>query len=125
MKNIELSKNIIETLEGKYWILCGEISEQNGQYYVEIENGSPLGEDIVETVWFDGTDIGFIEGVRELADSFDPEEHAEMWIEGRGKNGVPESIRDLLDDADAIKEMLNELADALENIDIEEMEAVL
>ena len=121
---MELSKNIIEVLEGKDWSIY-DITEQDGRYYVEIENYSPEGENLIETVWFDGTDNGFIEGVRELADSFDPEEHAEMWIEGRGKNGVPASIRDLLDDADAIKEMLEELADALEKIDIEEMEAIL
>ena len=36
-----------------------------------------------------------------------------MWIEHRGKNGVPGSIRTLINDADAIQEMYNELAHAL------------
>lgn len=36
-----------------------------------------------------------------------------MWVESRGKRGVPDSIRTLIDDADAIKEMAFELADAL------------
>lgn len=121
---MELSKNIIEVLEVKDWNIYDN-TEYDGRYYVEIENYSPEGENLIETVWFDGTDSGFIKGVRELANNFDPEEHAEMWIKGRGKNGVPESIRDLLDNAEAIKEMLEELADALEKIDIEEMEAVL
>ena len=125
MKNIELSKNIIEVLEGKDWNIY-DITEQDGRYYVEIENYSPEGENLIETVWFDGTDSGFIEGVRELADDFDPDEHAEMWIEARGRvRGVPDSIRTLIDDAETIKEMLEELADALEKIDIEEMEVVL
>ena len=53
------------------------------------------------------------EQVREYAYDFDPEEHAEMWVESRGKRGVPDSIRTLIDDADAIKEMAFELADAL------------
>ena len=33
-----------------------------------------------------------------------------MWVEIRGKRGVPDSIRTLIDDADAIKEMVFELA---------------
>ena len=53
------------------------------------------------------------EQVREYAYDFDPDEHAEMWVESRGKRGVPDSIRTLIDDADAIKEMAFELADAL------------
>ena len=36
-----------------------------------------------------------------------------MWVESRGKRGVPNSIRTLIDDADAIKEMVFELAGAL------------
>ena len=35
--------------------------------------------------------------------NFDPDEHAEMWIKFRGKNGVPGSIRALIDDADAMR----------------------
>lgn len=43
-----------------------------------------------------------------------------MWIEARGRvRGVPNSIRVLIDDAEAIKKMLNELADALERKNIE------
>lgn len=40
-----------------------------------------------------------------------------MWIEARGEvNGVPESIRELIEDAEAIQEMLDGLADALEAV---------
>lgn len=49
----------------------------------------------------------------EYAADFDADEHAEMWVEFRGKNGVPNSIRALIDDADAIQEMLDELAEAV------------
>jgi len=51
--------------------------------------------------------------VRRYAADFDADEHAAMWVESRGKRGVPDSIRTLIDDADAIQEMLDELADAL------------
>lgn len=58
--------------------------------------------------------VNFPDSVREYANDFDPDEHAEMWIEGRGRNGVPESVKELIEDAYAIKQMIYELADALE-----------
>ncbi len=106
----KVSKKIIEALEANDWSLS-EVYEQDGKYYVEIENYSPAGENIIETVWFDGTSKGFVQGLEELAESFDADEHAELWVDKRGKNGVPETIRELIDDADAIQEMLNEAAE--------------
>ena len=55
----------------------------------------------------------FIKNVREYADDFDVDEHVELWIEGRGKRGVPATARELVEDAEAIRDMLNELAVAL------------
>ena len=55
----------------------------------------------------------FIRQFESYAEDFDAEEHAEMWIEGRGKNGVPDSIKDLLEDAEWQKEMLLEVAKEL------------
>ena len=51
--------------------------------------------------------------IAEYAAEFDADEHAEMWVDKRGQNGVPNSIRALIDDADAIQEMLDELAEAV------------
>ena len=79
---------------------------------IEFEKYSPAGEDFIFTIT--GNDEARVaEQVREYAYDFDPDEHAEMWVESRGKRGVPDSIRTLIDDADAIKEMAFELADAL------------
>ena len=77
---------------------------------IEIENWSPAGENIVEYL---DKNIDIPSQIQNIADNFDADEHAEMWIEHRGKNGVPGSIRMLLNDADAIQEMYNELAHAL------------
>ena len=79
---------------------------------IEFEKYSLAGEDFIFTIT--GNDEARVaEQVREYAYDFDPDEHAEMWVESRGKRGVPDSIRTLIDDADAIKEMAFELADAL------------
>lgn len=71
----------------------------NGSYDIEQEICTPLGEDWVETY----NDVkNFDELGVEIEDrykSFDVDDEAEIWIESRGRNGVPSSIQDLLDDA--------------------------
>ena len=113
---LELSKRIIEILEAHDISLCGEISERtynNDGYDVELETYSPEGEDVIIPLIYDGTEEDFIRQFENYAEDFDAEEHAEMWIEGRGKNGVPDSIKDLLEDAEWQKKMLLEVAKEL------------
>lgn len=57
----------------------------------------------------------FAEEVEEYAQDFDVDEHVEMWIDARkrGVSGVPSTIRELLEDAEAIQKMLNDLVEAL------------
>ena len=122
---MELSEKIIEVLEAHDISLCGEISERtynNDGYDVELETYSPEGEDVIIPLIYDGTEEDFIRQFERYADGFDAEEHAEMWIEGRGKNGVPESIKNLLEDAEWQKEMLLEVAKDLNGLDDEETE---
>ena len=95
-------------------ITVSERYEQDGEYYREIEFYSPEGEYVLETIWYDGTDDGFIEAFRQLADNFDADEHAEMWINNRNVKGVPDSVRALIDDAENIKDTLLEVAEKLE-----------
>lgn len=78
--------------------------------YVDVCQSSPAGEDFFFTV----AKRNFAKEVDKYANGFDADEHAEMWIECRKTvNGVPQSVRTLIDDADAIQEMLNKLARAL------------
>lgn len=107
-----LTKKIFDMME-KNDVQVHNRAEQDGQFYREIEFYSPAGEDVIETVWYDGTENGFITAFDEMADNFDVDEHAELWIDGRGKNGVPKTIRELTTDAEAIKDKLRELADML------------
>lgn len=80
---------------------------------VELENYSPAGEDFSFCV--DKKDL--VKNITEYADDFDADEHAEMWVKNMHTvRGVPQSIRTLINDADAIKEMLMELSDNLNKI---------
>lgn len=107
----ELEQKYIEILEENDWSISSYID--GGR--VEVQKYSPAGEDFSMCVEVEN----FPESVREYANNFDADEHAEMWIKARGiVFGVPESIRELIDDAKAIQDMLNELADALEEKNI-------
>lgn len=88
---------------------CSDVYE-NGD--IELETWSPAGEDVV----FDVNTNNLVYEVRCYANNFDVDDHVLMWAEHRGENGVPNSIRELVDDAEAIQDMLNELADALEEV---------
>ena len=84
---------------------------------VELEKYSPAGEDFSFTARADH----FVEDAKEYAASFDQEEHIEMWIEAKrnGVRGVP-FVKELVRDAEAINEMLRELATALQNTQLED-----
>ena len=83
--------------------------------YVELEKYSPLGEDFIITINFNqrNPDKSFLDNLREYIEDYDAEEHAAFWIDNRGKNGTPESIQDLLDDAVDIDGMMQELYNEL------------
>lgn len=112
----ELNEKIIEILEQNDINVC-DISEHKGEYCAECETWSPAGEDVIITIWYDGTDNGFVNAFADYADNYYADEHAEMWVELRGKvRGVPSSIRALINDADAICEMLNRTATNLKEM---------
>lgn len=87
--------------------------------YVELETHSPLGEDLVETIeiW------NFAENLRDRARCFDADDHAVMRADARYKvSGVPDSLRDLFQDAEDIQRMLGELVEAVEKAEEKEDE---
>lgn len=98
----ETYREILERLGWSY--------TDDGDGNIELEKYSPAGEDFIITVGAEN----FVENVKEYAASFDQEEHIEMWVEARRNKvaGVP-SIKELVEDAEAIDRMLKELAEAL------------
>lgn len=86
---------------------------KDGTYYVLLQASSPAGEDLPEEFEIESVEE-LVKEMRRRSDDFDPDEHAEMWVPHRGKDGVPYSIRELINDADAIEEMYGKLAGVLE-----------
>lgn len=105
----DLKQKYIGVLESKDWVV-DVWSEKEG---VELRTITPAGEDF--GIFIEAEN--FPEKVADYAEDFDTEEHVEMWINARrnGYSGVP-SIRELVDDADAIKAMLQDLATELKAV---------
>lgn len=110
---IKLNNTIAEILEYNGFNY-NEVTEQDGKYYIELNNNTPLGEDWWLTVWFDGTDKSFVDAVEEITTNFDIDEEAEIWVPLRGKNGVPSSISALVQDAEWKLEQLESLLSDLQ-----------
>ena len=95
-------ENLFAYIETLGWnVYCGDDG------YVELYQRSGAGEDFLFTV----SANNLIEDVKDYAESFDSEEHAAIWYDAkqRGIRCVP-SLHELVEDADAIQEMLNDLA---------------
>lgn len=99
-----MKKKIRDIIENLGW------NVYEGETDIELEKYSPLGEDFIFSI---GNNGNIVEQVIDYAENFDTNEHAEMYINIRGERGVPNSIKDLIEDAEDIKQMLLELANEL------------
>ena len=95
-------ENLLAYIESLDWAVY-----HDGDGWVELSQSSPAGEDFSFTVSVNN----LIEDVKGYAESFDSEEQAAMWYDAgqSGVRGVP-SFPELVEDAESIQEMLNELA---------------
>lgn len=101
----EALENICDDLGCRF----GYYATDAGHEYVEIEGQSPAGEDLIVGLVGDELNDGdsIVKALYNNWDWFDADEHAAEWY---GANrGEPNSLRVLLDDADAIKEMYGDL----------------
>lgn len=99
-----MKEKTIKRIEELNW----SVREHENSYI--FETWSPAGENIVVDV----PKENFVQEVRQYATGFDVDEHVELWIENRGKNGVPSTARELVEDAEAICDMLHQLATEIE-----------
>lgn len=104
-----MNKKIKKCIESLGWSIY---EDEQG---VDLRQCSPAGEDFG---FYIGNKENIIEEVIVYANNFDADEHSKMWIENRDTvSGVPQSVRELIQDADDIQDMLNELADALNTLE--------
>lgn len=92
--------------------------------YVELKRYSPAGEEFIMTVDFleEYSIVSFLDGLNQFYSYFDVDEHVEMNAPRLGLKGTPGTYRELVEDAEAIKEMIGELYDFLHERQFEMME---
>lgn len=111
----KFKKDIVKILEDNGFVI-EEITKQSNGIYVDLNQSTPLGEDWWITIFFDGTNNGFIQEFYNYAYNFDIDEEVECFVQGRGKNGIPNSVVDLVEDAQWKQKILEETADKLYNL---------
>lgn len=88
--------------------------EQKRRYYALLEQSTPLGEDwCMEFIYKNISDL--IQQICEYAEGYNVDDEAEIYIEIRGKHGVPNSIKELINDSQWKKDKFAELASQLTN----------
>lgn len=104
-----MKKQIRQTIEDLGWRI---IKYEDGT--VELEKSSPAGENFIFTV----SEKNIVADIEEYAATFDPDEHVEILIMARRNemSGVPSNM-ELVEDAKAIEDMLEELARRLADPD--------
>ena len=112
---MSLSNRIIDQLDiNGFDVLY--LEKNNDMFCVELSQFTPAGEDWIPTIWFDGTESGFIKSFSSYASEFDIDEEVEFWIPIRGTRGVPNSSSVLIEDTEWKKRKLEECAIALEEL---------
>lgn len=128
IRNKELEQLLVnaEKLDWGYTIYQEPEGLRNGWHceernYVELEQYSPAGEDFGMIVNFnmDNPIDSFMDDLKEYSEDFDVDEHVEMWLPSRGKGGCPGSISELVEDAEAIRDMIVELWEILDSKHVE------
>ncbi len=89
--------------------------QQKERNYVVLRKLSSAGEDFSMIIDFSEEDPvdTFLVNLKRYLDSFDVDDHAAQWIAQRGKGGCPNSILDLLTDAEQIRDSIFKLWSAL------------
>lgn len=86
----------------------GQLERQNNQWYIEFGKYTPAGQDWWETLWFNELkDIPT--ALNEFVGNYDVDDEAAIFVEIRGQNGTPTSIRTIIEDAEWKLEQLKEL----------------
>ncbi len=105
MTKTEQNEKIFDIIEDEGWKVTSD-----GEY-VELENYSPAGENLI----IDLPTENFLSELGDYVDNYDPDEHVKLWAEHAGENGTP-SISVLVKDAKEIGKMLRRLWNAVREI---------
>ena len=108
-------KEVIEVAEKLGWSVSNK-----GDYFC-FSNGSPEGQDVEEE--FNCEELGTLqEDLKQRAENFDVSYETYLWLDssGHGTNGAPYDMKDLYEDMEWVSDTIQELADAISEIEEDE-----
>ena len=109
---MERIKKVLDDLDVKY----GWHPTENGKWYGIVEFWTDTADqDIPTEIEFDGTAEDFVKEFCEAAENYNVDEEVELFVDMRGKNGVPDTVRGILDDCEEAKKTLIRIATILKN----------
>ena len=108
-------KQIKEVLDSLGYVRYKWYKEENEIWYGIVEFWTDTaGQDIPTEIDFDGTAEDFVKQFTKCAEAYDVDEEVEIFVDMRGKNGVPESVREILEDCEEAKDTLMKIAEKLQ-----------
>jgi len=102
--------NVLDNMNIKYDTnYCGSETEALIEFWTDT-----AGQDIPTEFDYDGTPEDFVKQFTEKAENYDVDEEVELFVNMRGKGGVPNTVKELLDDCQEAKDTLMEIAEKLQ-----------
>lgn len=120
MTQEEIINKITEAAEKVGWNVTTS-DNSDGSLEVNFNTDTKFGQDL--NCWGTLKDEDYqslADEIQNWYESYDPDEEAMLWVgsDGHGKNGAPYYLRNILDDMEDAKLRLEELAIALQHLDI-------
>lgn len=117
--------------ENKELKKCFEIAENFGWTIMQecdtvydFGKFSPMGQDFHMSIDTEDDAYCFADNLREYCNGYDVSYETYLWLDdsGHGANGAPYDMKDLYEDMEACLEMMEELAEEIEQLDFDEDE---
>jgi len=108
------------TTEEKWEKIEGTLDEMGVRYDIGTDEGliefwtNTSGQDVSTEFHYDGTPEDYVSQFVERAEKYDVDEEVEIFVDMRGRGGVPSSVRELLDDCQEAKDKLMKIAKELQ-----------
>ena len=102
--------DVLDSMNVKYDTnYCGSETEGLIEFWTNTAD-----QDIPTEFDYDGTPEDFVKQFIERAEKYDVDEEVEIYVNMRGKDGVPNTVRELINDCQEAKDTLMEIAEKLQ-----------
>ncbi len=96
--------------------------KENKAVIFEFYKFSPAGQDFGFSIGMEDNKLAnLVSNMEDYYNGFDADEETYLWLDrnGHGKNGAPYRMRDVLDDMEAVEDMIGKLLGAIRDVEID------